>query len=157
MQSLWDSYRKRIRRQYRQKKTRTNRNKAKMLAPDTQPVSASTTLGATVQSYYAQRNMNIYPVAEHELESLSLMSTLNQALVAIGIGLISLAVGVFVTYAFSETVTPEGNVLTKLVAPLLVLFGVVALGLCKWTLNKRRMIWGRIVAESKNISDPTKT
>jgi hypothetical protein len=88
------------------------------------PISAETS-GATVQSYYARRNMNIYPVAEHELESIYTMNMLTTILLTVGVGLISLGIGIVANFSFEEKVTPEGSVLTKFGVPILILLGIV--------------------------------
>ena len=115
------------------------------------PAAAAAT-GALVQSFYAVRDMRIYPVAEHELESLTTMNMLNTALLAVGIGLISLAIGIAANYAFAEKITPEGDVLTKFGAPILAVLGIVAFLFCGFTLKKRNAIWDTIRSESKSTS-----
>ena len=106
--------------------------------------------GAVVQPFYAWRDMKFYAVAEHELDSLSMMNTLNSILFGVGVSLISLAVGIIVNFAFTEKVTPEGNVLAKFGAPTLIVFGLVALAVCRGTRQRRQKIWDKILAESKS-------
>lgn len=65
-------------------------------------VTSATSSGATVESYYARRNMNIYPVAEHELDSIQTMNMLTTVLFSVGTGLVSIGIGVLATYAFTD-------------------------------------------------------
>jgi hypothetical protein len=112
------------------------------------PVSTDAARGATVQSYYAVREMKIYPVAEHELDALTTMNTLTTVLFTVGTGLISLAVGIWVTALFTEKVTPAGDVLSKFGAWVLVALGILCLLLTCWTGAKRRATWAKIIRES---------
>jgi len=120
--------------------------------PVQSPVSANAALGATVQSYYAIRQMKIYPVAEHEVDALTTMNTLTTVLFTVGVGLISLAVGIWVTDMFSTQVTPAGEVLSKFGAWILVALGILCFLLTCWTTSKRRNTWTKITKESTNQS-----
>jgi FtsH-binding integral membrane protein len=115
-------------------------------------VSVETPRGATVESYYACRNVKIYPIAEHDLDALTTMNTLNTVLLTVGVGLISLAGGIWITDLFTETVTPEGAVLSKFGAWVLVILGVICFAGCWWTWRRRKMMWGRVVKESDTAS-----
>jgi hypothetical protein len=88
--------------------------------------------------------MNIYPVAEHELESIYTMNMLTTVLLTVGVGLISIGIGILVNLAFVDKVTPEGNVLAKFGVPILMFLGLVCMGFCKWTQGKRNAIWAKI-------------
>lgn len=113
-----------------------------------QPVSVDTSRGATVESYYASRNVKIYPIAEHELDALTTMNTLNTVLMTVGVGLVSLAGGIWITDIFTEKVTPEGVVLSKFGAWVLVVLGIICFAGCGWTWRRRKTMWGRVVRES---------
>ncbi len=118
--------------------------------PDNPLISTDAPRGATVQSYYARRNMSFYPVAEHELESLSLMNTLNSALLTVSVGLITLAIGIWVSAAFSDKLTPAGAVMQDFAAPILMVLGFVVLYFCRWTRSKRDAVWKKIVSASES-------
>jgi hypothetical protein len=111
-------------------------------------VSVETHRGATVESYYACRNVKIYPIAEHELDALTTMNTLNTVLLTVGVGLVSLAAGIWITDLFTEKVTPEGVVLAKFGAWVLVVLGLICFLGCWWAGRRRKTMWGRVVKES---------
>jgi hypothetical protein len=111
-------------------------------------VSMETVRGATVESYYACRNMKIYPIAEHELDALTTMNTLNTVLLTVGVGLISLAGGIWITDLFTERVTPEGVVLSKFGTWVLVVLGLLCFAGCGWAWRRRKTMWGIIVKDS---------
>jgi hypothetical protein len=119
-----------------------------------QPVSTSVNIpgGATVQSYYARRNMKIFPVADHELDAIMTMNNLHAILLTLASGFISLALGIWVTGMFAKDVTPEGEVLSKFGAWVLIGLGALCIGLCFWTRIKRKSIWDKIIEESKEVS-----
>jgi hypothetical protein len=96
--------------------------------------------------------MNIYPVAEHELESIYIMNMLTTVLLTVGVGLISIGIGIIANFAFADKVTPEGNVLAKFGVPVLILLGIVCISFCKWTHGKRNAIWTKIKSESATTS-----
>lgn len=92
--------------------------------------------------------MKIFPVAEHELEALTTMNTLHTVLLTLASGFISLAIGIWITNAFTEKVTPEGSVLSSVGAWILILLGALCVAGCFWTRRKRKSIWDKIVEES---------
>ncbi len=117
------------------------------LAP--RPVSIEVAQGAMVQSYYASREMKIYPVAEHEVDALTMMNSINTILFGVGIALVSLALGIWVAQAFTDKVGPEGHVLSSFGAPLLIVLGLLCFGGCLWTWRRRGTVWGRIVKAAR--------
>lgn len=86
--------------------------------------------------------MNIYPVAEHELEAIGTMNVFTTVVLTIGVALISLGAGILINYAFIDKPTPEGNALAKLVAPIFGALGIIFLIMSAWTHWKRKSMCG---------------
>jgi hypothetical protein len=63
-------------------------------------ISASAPAGATVTAIYLERQVYAYAIQEHEVETLSMMSTLSSAFFALSAFLASAAVSVWVNALF---------------------------------------------------------
>jgi hypothetical protein len=97
--------------------------------------------------------MNFYPIAEHELASYGMMNALVNVLLAIGVGLITLGGGIYITSAFVDKPTPEGTILIQVVAPLILFLGAISIALCIWAYIKRQGIWGKIKSGSMTTAE----
>ena len=112
--------------------------------------SVSTTApGAVVQIFTTERAVRFYPITESELKSIGSMDALANTLLAIGVGLISLALGGWINAVFSEKLTASGQIMVYAFAPILAVVGAIVLWLCHKTYKSRSTSWQHILDESK--------
>lgn len=97
------------------------------------------------------RSMLFYPVTESELESFGTMNMLTNTLFTIGVGLITLAIGIAVNAGFEEKLSPAGAALTVFVAPAFGVIGFAFLCVCLVIRRKRDAAWDRIKTSAQTI------
>lgn len=105
--------------------------------------------GATMQTQYMGRTMNCYPVSEAEMELLSSLGAQVTVRTATGSFLVALGLSIWVNAMFATSLTPAGELASRFVAPLLLLFafGFYAGAGLSW-LN-RRSKWTDLKRTSK--------
>ncbi len=101
-------------------------------------ISNEAETGALVRTVYATRTMKVYAIPENELRSLSLLNTLSMAFFSASSGFLSFAIGLWVHAAFQSMLTPAGEILSNVGAPIAVVlslfFGVLSI----WAWVTRR-------------------
>jgi hypothetical protein len=118
-------------------------------------ISAEIPRGATIETAYVERQVRAYAVLENEAESLSAMGGQATTFIAVATFSYSIAIGIWVTAAFAEKVTPEGTVLAHFGAPILLGLGVVFTVLTVMVRRSSGSTWDRIRKESKSSSRKT--
>ena len=93
--------------------------------------------------------MNIYPIQESELRSISMFNTMAMFFYSIGTGLLSFGFGLYANGAMQESLTPTGTILKEIVAPICWAVSVCIYGLAIWSTKTKKSELGRILEESK--------
>lgn len=105
--------------------------------------------GATITTVYTGRQVKVLVVLETEIDSFAMFNTVTTLLISFGFSLISLAVGIWATGAFSKELTPAGNVLSHFVGPFLFFVGLLAFLVALWSHRKRKATLNAIRSASK--------
>ncbi|MCB1470842.1 MAG: hypothetical protein KDK08_27625 [Rhizobiaceae bacterium] len=93
--------------------------------------------------------MKAYPVFESEINSFSVFNGLAMISFSIASALFALAAGIITSAIFAETLTPAAAILTKFVAPILIIASLVALVVGLVANVKRANVWSQIQKETK--------
>ena len=110
--------------------------------------SAQSPAAATVETYGVKRRVKIIGVLEPELEVLGMLNVQTTVWFAVAASLFSLAVGIWVTAAYTKEPTPAGTVLTNSGAPLLLILAVIFAAMAGYALRKRHTTISRVFKES---------
>ena len=126
---------------------------------DREESKALAEVGAHFALRHLERPMNVYPVHESELESISFLNPLVTALFSIGSALILFALGLIADLAVegqlvAGSLNPYGRALLFLVTPVLGVLGLASYIGGIAALRKRRSIWRQIKDESRIIRQP---
>ncbi len=97
--------------------------------------------------------MKAYPVFQSEVRSFTTFNTLEKVAYSASASFVSLAVGIWINASFSGAPTPEGTVLSHVVAPGLCGLSLVAVGLAILANRLRKSVWTAIDRESKSDID----
>lgn len=128
--------------------------------PPAQPTAISDSIagatGAVMRPQYMGRDMKFFPVTEGELDSFGSMNLEANVFLAVGTGLISIAIGIAANHLFADKPSAAADVLCYFGCPILVLVGIVALWLCRKLTQKRDAIWDKIVKStpSSDVNRP---
>lgn len=124
-----------------------------MNAPNPIPVEPIVTTqslgGATLTTKYAGREVRVWAVLDTEVRELSSLNTTAAIYCSVASGLVSLALGIWISAMFSSQLTAEGRVACIALAPVLVVLGVVASFLARNALKRRHGILKDIEVNSK--------
>jgi RsiW-degrading membrane proteinase PrsW (M82 family) len=126
-----------------------------MSNPDTgqgspQPsISTDTSRGATIRTAYVEREVKAYAIFENEIQTITMSNTLASVFWAVGIASLSFAVGIWTNAEFVEKLTPEGSILSHVIAPALCVVTVICWALAVWAMCPRRGTWTAVRSESK--------
>jgi hypothetical protein len=104
--------------------------------------------GATISPRYMGRVVNTYPLSESEMSIITTLNDQTTVRFTAASFLAGLAFSIWIAACFTDSLNPAGELLVKLVAPLLLFFsGCFAIG---GLLAKRRKNseWDRINKES---------
>lgn len=115
-------------------------------------ISTDSTRGATIYTAYTDRKVRAYPVFENEIKTFNLFNTLATIAIAIGSSFLSFAVGILTNAMFVEDVTAAGEIMSRVVAPVLGILAVVAFILSVWAAKSRGTTWDTIKNESSSDS-----
>jgi len=111
--------------------------------------SASSSVGAIITMAYVGREVKTFGVLEPELQTLAFFNTLSTILFSLTSSFVSIAIGIWVTAAFTEKPTPAGELLVRVGAPVLCALALVALVLGLWALWSRHSTVKAIRERSK--------
>jgi hypothetical protein len=90
----------------------------------------------------------VYALHEHEIQTISMMNTQATVFFSAGSGFVSFGLGIIVNALFQTNLTPSGEVLFKIGAPLVVLCSMLFFGLGFWAIHKRNNTFAQIKRES---------
>jgi len=113
-------------------------------------VSDVTVQGAVIQSVYVTRKSKVYALYDTEVETLSALSDDETTAYSVSSFLCAAAIGILTNFAFAEKLTPEGNLLSKVGAPLLLVGSVFYLWRARGFASRRKASWTRIKEESES-------
>jgi hypothetical protein len=117
-------------------------------------ISTGSPRGATIYTSYATRQVKAYPVFETEIESFNLFNALTLAGFSIGSACIAFAVGIWTNAAFTDKLTPEATIASKIVGPALLVFAALAFVFGFWAKRQRTTTWEQIKRESSSELRP---
>jgi len=106
--------------------------------------------GATVTPLYVQRQMKVYAIHGHEIDTLSMFNAAATVCFSVASFIGSAAVSIWVNRIFYTQLTPEAAVATIYVAPGLLLLAVVFIGLGIYAMRRRKSTWQTIKDESRS-------
>jgi hypothetical protein len=106
------------------------------------------TTGATVKTLYVEREVRVFAVHEFEYSSLSNLSAFATIAFAVAGASSAYAMGIFTNAVFAEKLSPAGELATKIGAPILLIFAVVAACSGAFAMWKRSELWGTIKKQS---------
>lgn len=109
---------------------------------------------ASIETYGVRRRVKVIGVLESELDTLSALNAQAAVWLSVCTALASLAAGIWITAAFTDKPTPEGNVLAKTGAPIVLLLSVVFGGMSALAWWKRRSTRNRTLSESLPTPNP---
>ena len=110
-----------------------------------QPIQFESARTSTVRVQHTVRTMKFYNVAEHEMESLSLLNSLQVGFASAGALFAGIALPDAYSYAFPPTGSPRED------AGRFIAFGVIALACflaCKWNRKRAVTMWNKIGSET---------
>lgn len=113
-----------------------------------QPTFGGANIGATVQSQYMGRTMKCYPIHETEISTISMLNTASTVLFELATAAVGYATSILSSAIFYQTITPAGQIGTKIVAPALLVFAAIVGVGGVLAIIGRQNAWGRIKAES---------
>lgn len=100
---------------------------------------------------YMGRTMTTYPVSEPEMDQISSLSAQVTTRYAVASSLLALAAGIWTNAVFSSQLTAAGELATKFVAPLLLLFAI-GYGVAGYRARQNRAsAWERIKSEATPV------
>jgi hypothetical protein len=111
--------------------------------------------GAVISTVYTRREVKAYPVFQSEVRSFSTFNTLEKVAYSASASFVSLAAGIWINASFSGAPTPEGAILSHLVAPGLCGLSIITLGLAFMANRLRKSVWVTIDRESKSETEQT--
>lgn len=119
--------------------------------PETnQQVYSDSARGATVRTTYVEREMKAWAVFDTEVEALSSLNTQATVFFSVASGLLSFAVGIWISAVFTEQLTPAGMLATSIAAPTLCVLALVFFGLAIGAWWKRRSTLAVIRQQSRS-------
>jgi len=116
--------------------------------PTVPPTSAN---GATVQSEYMGRTMRCYPVHETEMDGLIEANGDATSHFAMSSACVAFGVGIVTNAAFTEKLTPAGELATKLAAPVLLVLALYFVVLGLRARARRERLWTKIKREAVTL------
>jgi hypothetical protein len=121
---------------------------------DTSPnLSTEVPRGAVISTVYARRDVKAYPVFQSEVRSFSTFNTLEKVAFSAAASFVSLAGGIWINASFTGTPTPEGTILSRVVAPGLCGLALIALILAILAIRLRKSVWLAIDKESASEAE----
>jgi hypothetical protein len=114
--------------------------------------SATSPQGPVLTTVYVGREVRVLAVLEPEVHSISMFNTLTTAFLSAGSSSVTMAIGIWVSGAFSEKLTPTGEVLSHFGAPILCALGLLMYYLAHWAHRARASSLDSIRTESKSKS-----
>jgi hypothetical protein len=112
-------------------------------------ISSDISRGATIRTAYVEREVRAYAIFENEVRTISMWNTLSSIFSAISLAFFGIAVGIGTTYAFTDKVTPEGNILFHFAAPACCIITLICAVVAGYAVYSRGAAWRAIRAESK--------
>lgn len=110
--------------------------------------SAEPIQGAVIQSTYLTRDIPVYGIQEHEVESLATLNTQSSSWFSAASASAAFGLSIAVNAAFYEILTPTAMITLK-VMPLCFCIAVI-FSLMGWYARKRgNDVWSRIKAQSR--------
>jgi hypothetical protein len=100
--------------------------------------SASTSVGATISNAYVGRQVKVYAVFETEVETLTSLNAQATVYFSVGSALLSFGVGIWTAALFTEKLSAEAAVATKVGVPILGLLAIASFGLAVSAWYKRK-------------------
>lgn len=119
-----------------------------MAGEDQAGTYSSAAVGATIKTVYVERQVKAYAFLETEVDTLSYLNMQATIFYSVGAGLFSLALGIWTGALFADTLTPEGMIASKFVAPLLCILAAVFLKLARGAMQKRQKTITEVGKES---------
>jgi RsiW-degrading membrane proteinase PrsW (M82 family) len=119
-----------------------------MSGPPHPPISTQQALGATISTAYVGCQMRAFAIVEHEVRTISMMNTLGTIFFSVGTTCLGFAVGIWTNAMFYDTLTPEGRILSHVIAPFLCGLAFVLGCLGVWAFRSRSTTWDAIRRES---------
>lgn len=107
-------------------------------------------IGATVTPLYVQRQMKVYAIHGHEIDSLSMFNATATACFTLAAFVGSAALSIWINRIFYTELTPAGIVASYYVAPGLCLLAAVFVIVGIVAICKRRSTWRTIKSESRS-------
>jgi hypothetical protein len=104
--------------------------------------------GATISTAYVGRQMKAFAIVENEVRTISMMNTLAIIFFSIGTTLLGYAVGIWTNSMFADKLTPEGSILSHVIAPILCALALTLGCLGIWAIRSRSTTWNAIRQES---------
>ena len=105
--------------------------------------------GATIQSTYLTRDIPVYGIQEHEVESLSTLNTQAASYFSAASALVAFGLSIAVNAAFYDTLTPMAIVALKVIMPICLLVALAFFLMGRYARKRGNDVWSRIKAQSR--------
>jgi hypothetical protein len=110
--------------------------------------------GSYVNHNYVRRDVTVYGVMEHELDTLSTWNLLSSLSFSGAAASFSFCVTLYLEDQVSEARTPAGDLLLSVGQPISGLIAIVLSATGLWFLYKRGSTLSRIKRESQAVAEP---
>lgn len=107
-------------------------------------------VGATVTPLYVQRQMKVYAIHGHEIDSISMFNATATACFTLAAFIGGAALSIWINRIFYTELTPAGIVASSYVAPGLLLLSAVFVIVGIIAIVKRQSSWRTIKSESRS-------
>ena len=104
--------------------------------------------GALVVPHYVGRKMTFYAIQENEMKASAFANTLAMVVFSVASGLLTLGMGMWIEAQFQKNLSPVGEVLSAVVAPILWVLSVIGFLVGALALRYRSSLVKDIKAES---------
>jgi hypothetical protein len=106
--------------------------------------------GATVTPLYVQRQMKVYAIHGHEIDTISVFNTTSTACLMLASFVASAAFSIWINRIFYAELTPAGVVASNYVAPGLLMLAAAFAIVAIVAIRKGKSTWKRIKDESRS-------
>jgi hypothetical protein len=118
-------------------------------SPDEANVANELQIGATVTPLYVKRQMKVYAIHGHEIDTLSLFNATATTCFTIAAFIASAGLSIWINRIFYADLTPAGIVASYYVAPGLIVLALIFVIIGIVAICKRRSTWNMIKSESR--------